>query len=444
MNRSRLCNLLGIMALLTAAGAAAGQCEPELIETFQADDPFNQFGFSVAVDGDVVVVGAPRDDEAGSNAGAVYVFRLNGENWVFEQKLTAGGAEEGEQLGGSVAVGGDLIAAGAPGFDDQRGAVYVFRRVNGVWVLETKLIPPELEEEAGFGESVTLAISGEVPVVAAGAPALSGGNGLGAVYVFRNTNGEWMGEEPVTPADPKKGDYFGLAIDLSNDRLAVGAIFHDNFQGAVYLFNLNKGGWVQEAKVVSDDPFYGDGFGVDVGLDGSTLVVGAAAYDYECDCPLPGSAYVFLEDAGAWTQEAELLPSDGMDEEFGIRVALEGDVAIVGSIHDISAYIYARTPGGWDEQAKLDLPGLDHARGIDLSEERSVFGGDSGPVLLYQLCDAGCYADVDDSGDLTLFDFLAYVNLFNADDVAADCDGSDSLDLFDFLCFVNAFNAGCE
>jgi hypothetical protein len=54
-----------------------------------------------------------------------------------------------------------------------------------------------------------------------------------------------------------------------------------------------------------------------------------------------------------------------------------------------------------------------------------------------------CEADLDHNGALDLFDFLAFINLFNADDPAADCDANQSLDLFDFLCFVNAFNAGC-
>lgn len=56
---------------------------------------------------------------------------------------------------------------------------------------------------------------------------------------------------------------------------------------------------------------------------------------------------------------------------------------------------------------------------------------------------AQCYPDFTADGQLDLFDFLAYVNAFNAGDLQADCDNNGALDLFDFLCFVNAFNAGC-
>jgi hypothetical protein len=59
------------------------------------------------------------------------------------------------------------------------------------------------------------------------------------------------------------------------------------------------------------------------------------------------------------------------------------------------------------------------------------------------LCSPPCYADFDDDGAFTIFDFLAFANAFNAADPAADCDGSGVLDLFDFLCFVNAFNESC-
>jgi hypothetical protein len=59
------------------------------------------------------------------------------------------------------------------------------------------------------------------------------------------------------------------------------------------------------------------------------------------------------------------------------------------------------------------------------------------------LIEVGCFADCTGDGALDLFDFLCFVNRFNAGDPSTDCDGTGSLDLFDFLCFVNAFNAGC-
>ena len=78
---------------------------------------------------------------------------------------------------------------------------------------------------------------------------------------------------------------------------------------------------------------------------------------------------------------------------------------------------------------------------------RAVCRAKSKPDMLNKLMiveeEAGCYPDLDGSGALDLFDFLAFTNLFNAEDSGADCDGDGVFSLFDFLCFVNAFNAGC-
>jgi hypothetical protein len=266
---------------------------------------------------------------------------------------------------------------------------------------------------------------------------------LGAVHVFRHTGDDWAWDGRFAPADLQHNDAFGYAVALSGDRFVAGAYSHD-FRGAAYVFAGGMGGWTEETKLTPDDGFVGQFFGVDVDIDAGTALVGCYAYDGGCDCPLPGSAYVFTLQAGAWVQESKLLPSDGKDEEFGVHVALEGDIALVGNRMDRSAYLYEKGPDGWDELAKLAPQGLNRVRDVDLGGRRAVLGAASGPVFLYQLCDPACYADLDGSGDLTLFDFLEFVNLFNAADDGADCDGSGARDLFDFLCFVNAFNAGCE
>ena len=79
--------------------------------------------------------------------------------------------------------------------------------------------------------------------------------------------------------------------------------------------------------------------------------------------------------------------------------------------------------------------------GLAVSQDKS-FASDAG-LIPCMFASGPCYSDFDGNGSLDLFDFLAYVNLFNAGDESADCTGDDVLDLFDFLCFVNAFNQGC-
>jgi hypothetical protein len=104
----------------------------------------------------------------------------------------------------------------------------------------------------------------------------------------------------------------------------------------------------------------------------------------------------------------------------------------------------------WTLRETIEAPQRrsNHAMAYDSSRHAIVlFGGEGGLGPLDDtwefLCPPACYPDLDGDGDLTLFDFLAFVNAFNAADPAADCDHSQSLDLFDFLCFTNSFNAGC-
>jgi hypothetical protein len=111
----------------------------------------------------------------------------------------------------------------------------------------------------------------------------------------------------------------------------------------------------------------------------------------------------------------------------------------------------------WDGQVwtKLDTPEgpgrrAQHAMAYDSARNAVVlFGGmdrtgkNLNDTWEFTCAPPPCYPDLDGTGTLDLFDFLAFVNLFNASDPEADCDASGSLDLFDFLCFANAFNTGC-
>ena len=132
------------------------------------------FGTSVAVSGATVVVGAPFD----SVGGAAYVFNRQGGSWVETQKLTASDATRGAEFGWSLAISGATLVVGASGDSDGVGAAYVFNREGASWVEEQKLIP----SDGGLGLfGFSVAISGSTVVV--GSP-FSGDIVQGAVYVF--------------------------------------------------------------------------------------------------------------------------------------------------------------------------------------------------------------------------------------------------------------------
>ncbi len=182
-------------------------------------------------------------------------------------------------------------------------------------------------------------------------------------------------EGTLTPSDAAAEDRFGRALDSDGDFIVVGSIFDDDGgdrSGGAYVFRREPDGtWVEEAKLVSDDLAVDDQFGVDVAISGDVVVVGAQNDDDLAD--RSGSAYVFRRsEGGVWTQEAKLLAPDGaMLDFFGRAVAVHGDTALIGSHEDDdsgsnsgSAYVFRDDgAGNWSFEQKLVSP---TARPLDL------------------------------------------------------------------------------
>ncbi|HMZ23208.1 MAG TPA: putative Ig domain-containing protein, partial [Blastocatellia bacterium] len=326
-----------------------------------ADD---RFGQAVAMDGNTLVIGAKYDD-IGQNTdqGSVYVFVRNGANWAFQQKLTAPNGAAVDLFGASVAVTGDLLVAGAPGYDSGQvfdiGAAYLFKRSGTTWTFQQKLIAAALEsdEQDTFGDSV--AIHGRtIAVSATGADALRG-----AVYVFRATNDVWFEEMKITAADSAFFDFFGSSISLYNDTLAVGVPFHKvgtkASQGAVYVYARSGTSWPLQKKITDSFGAEKDFFGAAVSLHGDTLAIGVPATD---NTPARlGSTYIFNRTGSSWTREAKINAADGQENDgFGISVSLRNETLAVGTVRGTDnqqtttgrAYVFTRI-GSWRQQQKL-------------------------------------------------------------------------------------------
>lgn len=260
---------------------------------------FDNFGWSVAVSGSTAVVGA-RGDSIGSTSfgfqGSVYVFNRQGGIWVEEQKLTASDGVAGDSFGWSVAISGSTIVVGAP-FDDiggnvNQGSVYVFNRQGGSWVETQKLTASDGAADDHFGWSV--AVSGST-IVAGATNELSGNFDQGSAYVFDRMGRGWV-EQKLTTSDEVTGDSFGFAVAVSGSTVVVGArndTVDGNFlQGSAYVFNRQGGGWVETQKLIVTDVTAEAHFGFSVAVSGSTIVLGAPE-DIIGGKPFQGSAYVF-------------------------------------------------------------------------------------------------------------------------------------------------------
>jgi len=194
----------------------------------------DHFGTSVAIDADTIVVGSPDDDDDGSNSGSAHVFERSGDQWQEVAKLTAADAAAGDSFGYSVAVAGDRVVVGAMLDDNDNGvdagAVYVFEKIEGVWQQTAKLTAAGGAAGDRFGNSVS--VSGNAFVV--GAYRADGNRG--SAYVFEKAGEDWRQDARLLAEDCEAADDFGASVALNLDQPVVGSPGDAGQRGSVYTF----------------------------------------------------------------------------------------------------------------------------------------------------------------------------------------------------------------
>jgi len=325
------------------------------------------FGSAVAVDGETLVVGAFGHDTAGlNNAGAAYVFVRTPGGWAEQARLAAPAPEIQDGFGYSVAVSGDTVLVGAvdddtPGGKDV-GSAYVFVRSGPGWSLQAQLVVSDPEKSQLFGSAVSVA--GDTAVI--GAP-LDPDNGVeaGAAYVFVRSAGTWTEQAKLLASDGATADLLGSSVSISGDTAACGAVGADTAAGAdagaVYVFARSGTAWAEEDKIVAPDGASMDAFGVAVSLFGKTLVAGSDADDTPAG-PDTGSAWVFDRSSGTWSPRQKIVPpAAAPGDGFGHAVSLQSDTLVAGAyladapagVDSGAAYVFVRSGAGWSRQQKL-------------------------------------------------------------------------------------------
>jgi FG-GAP repeat len=335
------------------------------------------FGWSVALSGDTLVVGAYQEDSNAigvngnqtnnslTRAGAAYVFVREGTNWIQQAYLKASNTSntvEGAGFGWSVAVSGDTLAVAAVAESSNATGV------NG-------------------NQSDTSAFAS------------------GAVYIFVRSGTNWSQQAYLKasntggrPPGQPYGDLFGHALSLSGDTLVVGAFQEDSNatgvngnqtndnapdSGAAYVVVRSGTNWTQQAYLKASNTGAGDRFGISVAVSGETLVVGSwtegssatgvNGNQSDNSAGGAGAAYVFVREGTNWTQQAYLKPSNtGAGDSFGRVVAISGNTIAAGAYQEDSnatgvggnqtdnsfgdsgaVYVFARNGTNWSQQAYL-------------------------------------------------------------------------------------------
>ncbi|MBL6764946.1 MAG: choice-of-anchor D domain-containing protein, partial [Verrucomicrobiae bacterium] len=365
---------------------------------------------ATGIDGD-------RSDNTASDAGAAFVYVRQGDEWVFQAYLKASNTGANDEFGSSVSIDGDTIVVGAPnedgdangvngdGANDNRinsGAAYVFVRNGATWTQQAYLKPGINDRTSiNFGTSVSL--MGDTLVV--GTP---GDDTLvsdsGAAYVFVRTDGTWSQQQLLKASNAGGGDEFGGSVSIHLDTIVVGAIQEDSTAtgingdgsnnsdtgaGAAYVFVRSGSVFAEQAYLKASNSRATMSFGCSVSVHGETVVVGARresgkSTGVDCDDTqidtsssgqgyFSGAAYVFQRQGDSWSQQAYLKASNAeARDNFGESVSIFGDYIAVGASEEDSnatglngdqennsksgsgaAYLFHRSGTNWIQNAYL-------------------------------------------------------------------------------------------
>ncbi len=423
-----LLGLILAVALANTSFSSASHTEtaisPLEIKKLIASDGYtdDQFGSTTAISGNLAVVGALLNDSAVVDSGAAYIFGRNqgsAESWELITKLSADVANADDHFGDSAAIADQTIFIGAPK-DDQMatnaGAVYLFEQdQDGTWIQVKKLMADDATFDNHFGRWI--AISGDTAVI--GAPVGVGKvAGSGAAYVLERNEGglnNWGQVAKLIAHDGANYDRFGWSVDISGDTVVVGARWdddHGSWSGSAYIYERNEGGlnnWGQVKKLRASDATGDDWFGVSVAISNDTIVVAASRED--TGATDAGSAYVFERNEGGdenWGEVTKILNNNPrIDDRFGDVLDIDEDIIFIGAqrnddagVNAGAAYLFSRHEGGdnhWGQAAKLtSADAADDARfGINVAiDDNTVIVGarwddapeiDSGSAYIFEL-----------------------------------------------------------
>ena len=313
----------------------------------------DQFGYSVKINGMDLLVSAPYEDSQDNNAGAVYFFDFNGIDWD-EQKVMADDGEAHNHFGYSIDLNDDTIVVGAPDRNENgnaSGSVYLFTKNGEYWLQTNKITPSDNSLYDYFGSS--LAISDDwIGIGSSGND--EAGNSSGAVYFYQKNGEVWTEQDKVVALDTEQTDNFGYAIDLDGEYALISAIHDDDNgpnSGSAYIFKRNDTNWIEKYKFVPADGLTGDGFGNSVAIEGIYAVIGSSehAINEELDC---GKVYAYERNIEEWNiLERFTVEEPKENDQFGRAVSISGNRIASGWI--------GNDDNGIDNGAVMIYHGLD-------------------------------------------------------------------------------------
>lgn len=337
---------------------------------------------AVGLGGKTAIVGAPPGPGTAESVGRAVVLARSRGGWT--RRTTLSPDDDSGQFGSAVALDGDTAVVGAELGSDPAGGLAgsaaVFTRNGGAWQRQTTLRAPDPSGVDLFGTAVDVA--GDTVLVGASGATAGDGRDSGAAFVYARSGDSWRRTANLVPSGEGTTD-FGRAVALDGDTAAVGARragLEPGDSGVVFVFGRRGGGWHEQAELVAGGDDRNDGFGTALAAAGGRVLVGAPAETNDVGTAA-GGAYVFARRNGRWRREATLRDDSGSgNHRFGAAVALDGEVALVGTGLGRGPIVFGRSEGGWAQEKTLRTDG-DGAPVVALDGLRAVVGTGGRPDL---------------------------------------------------------------
>jgi hypothetical protein len=294
-------------------------------------------GGKVALNNNVAMLGVSRRDDKGKDSGAVISFERESNAWKQNQIFTAPDAKPGDAFGQSIALTENFLVIGAPRSDalgNDAGAAYIYNRENGSWRYQTKITARDGAAGDLFGISV--AADGNTILVGADLHDEKAEN-AGAVYVYVLEKNKWKQEAKLMASDGGETDIFGVRVALSGNTALVSARRDDTEElgidaGSAYIFVRDGSTWTQQVKLTSPDGQADDRFGRGVALSGDTAII--SAMNHDANGSNTGAVYVYKKGSIGWRYTSKFIAKSSMpDDKFGWNVGLSNGVAVVATPH---------------------------------------------------------------------------------------------------------------
>ncbi len=413
----------------------------------------DQSGSALAIEGTTLVVGLRGDDLLGVDSGSVRVFEFSGFSWDEVATLSDPDGGAFDEFGASVAISGDVIVVGSP-FDidlagNEVGSASVFRRVAGVWTHEAKLASSVGDQGDAFGTAV--AISGDR--IAVGAPESNQGFlDAGSVVVFANVGDDWRETHQLTSATAVGGELLGTSLAMTPNLILAGAPFSSSSEpdaGAVIPFRRDGNAWEEAPVIVSPSPGPNQFFGSSLALEGNEAVIGEP-FATAGGAFAAGAAHRFFDDGSIFSVIDTVTASvPVVGSLLGGSVSIYDGEIIAGAFLDNtfgfgSGTVHRFVVGGTD----CDLDGTP-----DLCQFATGALTDCDGNNIPDECEliSGAATDCDGNGVIDLCDLLAGAedcDLNGEIDICEialeDCNGNGLLDACESDCNANGAPDDCD